>query len=434
MFKTLPGFREFYPEDCAKKNYIFGVWRKAARSFGFSEFEPPVLEQLDLFTEKSGEEIKSQLFEFVDKGGRAVSLRPEMTPSLARMVGAKAAGIRRPVKWFAIGENYRYERQQKGRLRAFFQYNADILGEESLNADAEIIALLIESLRGFGLTENEFKLRLGDRNLWVLFLESAGVPQDKIIPVLSVADKLEKVSPDALAEMTEAALAGTGVDARALVEKIRQFISLRSVGEMLAAFDPASEVYARAEARLAQWRELIATLESLGVGAFISPDLGIVRGLAYYTGFVFEAFQTVGTGRALAGGGRYDNLVKKLGYQDMPAVGFGMGDVTVADLLELAGKTASLPDAPDAYFVIGSESVRAKALEIITALRRGGVKVDYSLKPASFGKQFKQADAAGAAKAIIFGEDESAANSVKIKDLKSGEETILPVADLPAAL
>ena len=179
MFKTLPGFREFYPEDCAKKNYIFGVWQKVARSFGFSEFEPPVLEQLDLFTEKSGEEIKSQLFEFVDKGGRAVSLRPEMTPSLARMVGARAGGIRRPVKWFAIGENYRYERQQKGRLRAFFQYNADILGEESLNADAEIIALLIESLRGFGLTENEFKLRLVVSRRRVYFHKKAPILSKK---------------------------------------------------------------------------------------------------------------------------------------------------------------------------------------------------------------------------------------------------------------
>ena len=192
-FKTLPGFREFYPEDYAKKSYLFSCWRGVARSFGFQEFEPPVLEQLDLFTEKSGEEIKSQLFEFVDKGERAVSLRPEMTPSLARMVGAKAAGIRRPVKWFAIGENYRYERQQKGRLRAFYQFNADILGEASLNADAEIIALLIESLRVFGLDENQFKLRLGDRNLWVLFLQNSGVEDERLIAVLSVIDKLEKV-------------------------------------------------------------------------------------------------------------------------------------------------------------------------------------------------------------------------------------------------
>lgn len=430
MFKTLPGFREFYPEDCAKKNYIFGVWRRAARSFGFSEFEPPVLEQLDLFTEKSGEEIKSQLFEFVDKGGRAVSLRPEMTPSLARMVGAKAAGIRRPVKWFAIGENYRYERQQKGRLRAFFQYNADILGEESLDADAEVIALLIESLRGFGLTENEFKLRLGDRTLWVLFLESAGVPDAKIIPVLSVIDKLEKVSPEALREMTVAALDGTGLDADALVGKIKNFISLRDLDSMRAAFDADGELAERVDARIADWRKLVSILESLGVGAFISPDLSIVRGLAYYTGFVFEAFQTVGTGRALAGGGRYDNLVKKLGYQDMPAVGFGMGDVTVSDLLELVGKSGELRDAPDAYFVIGSENVRPKALAIISALRRSGVKTDYPLKQASFGKQFKQADAVGAAKAYILGDDELAQGIVKIKDLKSGETSTVALSSL----
>lgn len=430
MFKTLPGFREFYPEDCAKKNYIFGVWRRVARSFGFSEFEPPVLEQLDLFTEKSGEEIKSQLFEFVDKGGRAVSLRPEMTPSLARMVGAKAAGIRRPVKWFAIGENYRYERQQKGRLRAFFQYNADILGEESLDADAEVIALLIESLRGFGLTENEFKLRLGDRTLWVLFLESAGVPDAKIISVLSVIDKLEKVSPEALREMTVAALDGTGLDADALVGKIKNFISLRDLDSMRAAFDADGELAERVDARIADWRKLVSILESLGVGAFISPDLGIVRGLAYYTGFVFEAFQTVGTGRALAGGGRYDNLVKKLGYQDMPAVGFGMGDVTVSDLLELVGKSGELRDAPDAYFVIGSENVRPKALEIISALRRSGVKTDYPLKQASFGKQFKQADAVGAAKAYILGDDELAQGIVKIKDLKSGETSAVALSSL----
>lgn len=430
MFKTLPGFREFYPEDCAKKNYIFGVWRRAARSFGFSEFEPPVLEQLDLFTEKSGEEIKSQLFEFVDKGGRAVSLRPEMTPSLARMVGAKAAGIRRPVKWFAIGENYRYERQQKGRLRAFFQYNADILGEESLDADAEVIALLIESLRGFGLTENEFKLRLGDRTLWVLFLESAGVPDAKIISVLSVIDKLEKVSPEALREMTVAALDGTGLDADALVGKIKNFISLRDLDSMRAAFDADGELAERVDARIADWRKLVSILESLGVGAFISPDLSIVRGLAYYTGFVFEAFQTVGTGRALAGGGRYDNLVKKLGYQDMPAVGFGMGDVTVSDLLELVGKSGELRDAPDAYFVIGSENVRPKALEIISALRRSGVKTDYPLKQASFGKQFKQADAVGAAKAYILGDDELAQGIVKIKDLKSGETSAVALSSL----
>ena len=434
MFKTLPGFREFYPEDCARKNYIFGVWRRVARTFGFSEFEPPVLEQLDLFTEKSGEEIKSQLFEFTDKGGRAVSLRPEMTPSLARMVGAKAAGIRRPVKWFAIGENYRYERQQKGRLRAFFQYNADILGEESLNADAEIIALLIESLRGFGLTEKEFKLRLGDRTLWVCFLESLGVSESQITPVLSAIDKIEKVPAEAFLEMLSAAVGGAGLDVRGLAERIGNFIKLRDVDSMRSAFGPCGAIEERIDGRIRQWRELLEVLDRLGVGSFVCPDMGIVRGLAYYTGFVFEAFQTVGTGRALAGGGRYDNLVKKLGYQDMPAVGFGMGDVTVSDLLELVGKGGSLNISPDAYLIIGSESLRPKALSLAGDLRRAGVKLDYALKPAGYGKQFKQADASGAAFAVILGDDEAARNVAKIKNLKTGEEKEVPFGDILSAL
>lgn len=434
MFKTLPGFREFYPEDCARKNYIFAHWRNTARSFGFVEFEPPVLEQLELFTEKSGEEIKSQLFEFVDKGGRAVSLRPEMTPSLARMVGARAAGIRRPVKWFAIGENYRYERQQKGRLRAFFQYNADILGEDSINADAEIICLLVESLRSFGLTSSEFKLRLGDRNLWVLFLQSAGVEAERLIPVLSVVDKLEKVSEQALSEMMADALSGSLVDSDELIGKIRGFISLKDVDSMRSAFPSGGELSDVIDSRISDWKKLLSLLDSMGVGEFVSPDLGIVRGLAYYTGFVFEAFQTVGTGRALAGGGRYDNLVKKLGYQDMPAVGFGMGDVTVSDLLELVGKGGTLNISPDAYLVIGSESLRPKALELASSLRRAGVKLDYSLKAAGYGKQFKQADAAGASFAVILGEDEAAKNVAKIKNLKTGTESEVPFDRIPAAL
>lgn len=422
MFKTLPGFRAFYPEDCAKRNFIFNAWKNTARAFGFSEFDPPVLEQLELFTEKSGEEIKSQLFEFVDKGERAVSLRPEMTPSLARMVGEKAAGIRRPVKWFAVGENYRYERQQKGRLRAFFQFNADILGEESVNADAEIITLLIESLRSLGLGADEFKLRLGDRTLWVLFLKNAGVQEAQLIPVLSAIDKIEKVSPNDFAEIVAQALSGSQLDAQELIEKLRSFIKLSDIESMRAAFVGGKVPQEEVDARLSDWQKLMEILDASGVGNFISPDLGIVRGLAYYTGFVFEAFQTVGTGRALAGGGRYDNLVKKLGYQDMPAVGFGMGDVTVSDLLELVGKQKKLDFSPKVYFIIGSNDVRASALQIISKLRRAGVRTDYSLKEANFGKQFKQADAVGAKFAVVLGGDELAGGFVKVKNLTDATE------------
>lgn len=423
MFKTLPGFREFYPEECARRNFVFSKWRAAAESFGFREFDPPVLESLELFTEKSGEEIKSQLFEFTDKGGRGVSLRPEMTPSLARMVGAKAAGIRRPVKWFAIGENYRYERQQKGRLRAFYQYNADILGDGSAGADAEVIALLIESLRAFGLTEREFKLRLGDRTLWALFLQSMGVEGEFMIPVLSAMDKIEKVSPEALEEMVANALKGSGAEAARIVPAAREIIKARSLEEIRASFADAPELAEKIDSRMGEWRRLLDLLSALGVREYVSPDLGIVRGLAYYTGFVFEAFQTVGTGRALAGGGRYDNLVGKLGYQDMPAVGFGMGDVTVSDLLELVGKGGSLDARPDAYVAIGSPECRAKALETVASLRRAGLRVDYPLRDMPFGKQFKQADSTGARFAVAIGPDEISKNRAKVKNLSTGAES-----------
>ena len=409
---------------------MFYSWRKVARSFGFLEFEPPVLEQLDLFTEKSGEEIKSQLFEFVDKGERAVSLRPEMTPSLARMVGARAAGIRRPVKWFCIGENYRYERQQKGRLRAFYQYNADILGESSINADAEIIALLINSLRVFGLDETHFKLRLGDRNLWVLFLQNSGIEDERLVSVLSVIDKLEKVSPEALLDMMNDALEGSKASASELIAKIRQLVSLHSIAELEEFFNSEFSANETISTRIQDWRTLMQLLGGLGVAEYVSVDMGIVRGLAYYTGFVFEAFQIVGTGRALAGGGRYDNLVAKLGYQDMPAVGFGMGDVTVGDLLELVGKTKADDFSPDAYVVIGSENVRAKALEVVRNLREAGKRVDYPLKSSGFGKQFKQADAVGAKFAVVVGEDEVAQGVVKVKNLSTAEEKIVPITEI----
>ncbi len=427
MFKTLSGFREFYPEDLAKRNYVFARWRACASSFGFEEFDPPVLEQLELFTEKSGEEIKSQLFEFVDKGSRAVSLRPEMTPSLARMVGARANGLKKPIKWFAIGENYRYERQQKGRLRAFYQFNADLLGETSISADAEIIALLIESLKSFGLTENEFKLRLGDRDLWIYFLRMSGIEECLDSKLLSVVDKIEKVPDSAFEEMIIKALEGTNIDALKLKEAIKHFVSINTLAQLEEIGECASADFLK---RLADWKELLSILESMGLASYISIDLGIVRGLAYYTGFVFEAFQIVGRGRALAGGGRYDNLVKKLGYADMPAVGFGMGDVTVSDLLELCNKQGSIDNYLDAYVIIGDESLRGVALENVFALRRMGKRVDYPLKTTSFAKQFKQASSLKAKFAIIFAMDEYVQGKVKIKDLSTSEEVMVGISEL----
>jgi histidyl-tRNA synthetase len=415
MFTSLPGFREFYPEERAVQNHIFGTWREVARRFGFQEWDAPVLEPLELFTEKSGEEIVRQLFNFEDKGGRKVTLRPEMTPSLARLVGARAGSLRRPVKWFAIGENYRYEKQQKGRLRAFYQFNADVLGEAGPGADAEVVALAVEALRAFGLGPEEVRARLSDRTLWFLFLDSLGVPEGAATGVLSVVDKLERLPDGELLEALAVALAGTGCDAGRVLERVRGFVAVRSM-EALEAFLGADGAGEPIRGRLGQWRELLGALEALGLGDFVAPDLAIVRGLAYYTGFVFELFERSGDGRALAGGGRYDALVKKLGGPDLPATGFGMGDVTLRNLLEARGLLPVCSAAPDFYAIVLAPECRAAALADVCALRRAGLRVEYSFREGRFGKLVQAAEQAGARQVLVYGPDEVAAGVVKLRD------------------
>jgi histidyl-tRNA synthetase len=240
--RPLPGFREFYPEDRAIQNHLFTVWRRACRRYGFHEWESPVLEPLELFTEKSGEEIVKQLFNFEDKGGRQVSLRPEMTPSLARMVGARANGMPKPIRWFSIGENFRYEKPQKGRLRSFYQLNADLLGEPSATADAELIALCADCLLGFGLTQKDFSIRISDRQLWFQFLESQKIPNEKITAVLSVVDKLERSSAEDLQTAIKTVLTVNDSSAQELLASIKTFAAIRSLNdlEQFAQKDSAS--------------------------------------------------------------------------------------------------------------------------------------------------------------------------------------------------
>ncbi len=433
QFQSLPGFREFYPEAKFLQNHVYDVWRGVSRRFGFQEWDAPVLEPLELFTEKSGPEIISQLFNFTDKGGREVTLRPEMTPSLARLIAAKANGMRRPIKWFAIGDNFRYEKQQKGRLRSFVQFNADILGEAGPSADAEIIALCIESLRNFGLKEGEFCIRLSDRNLWFLFLENAGVPADRVPAVLAVVDKLERDPAEVLLRNTAEALAGTPCDAAAVLAAVRGFTacdSFAAIREFLGGDTMAPAV----AARLAEWASLLGILDAMGLGAFIRVDMTIVRGLAYYTGFVFEAFQLVGKGRALAGGGRYDALVKKLGGPDMPAVGFGMGDVVLCDLL---GELKLLPvynDGPDYYAVVMGDENRPEALKDIGTLRRAGLRVEYAFRDGKFGKLIQMAEQANARFALVYGSDELKAGIVKVRDMKTRKELVVPRGYLVEAM
>lgn len=434
QFESLPGFREFYPEACSRRNYIFSHWRKVAGAYCFSEYDAPVLEPLELYIEKSGEEIVGQLFNFVDRGERAVALRPEMTPSLARLVGAKANSLKRPVKWFNIGEHYRYERPQKGRLRAFYQFNVDIFGEPGPTADAELICLLIQSLQSFGLSEADFKIRLSDRDLWLLMLASEGLDEAASAAVLGIIDKLERSERSKTLENLSAII---GAQAEAFLEKVEAMIAIQDY-EALRSFVESlpveGERKALAAKRLADWASLMENIEAAGLSAFLQIDLGIVRGLAYYTGFVFEAFEASGEGRALAGGGRYDALVKKLGGPDMPAVGFAMGDVTLADLLDSRNLLPRVLDAPDFFMVIGGADERKAAMLDAAMLRSLSYRVNYPLKEQGFSKQFKAANQSGARFVLIYGQDELAKEAVKVRDLSSGGECELSRSELQPGL
>ncbi|MEO6569072.1 MAG: histidine--tRNA ligase [Opitutaceae bacterium] len=415
-FQTLPGFREFYPEDFARRNHLFRIWRQTAHAFGFAEYDAPVLEPLELYKAKSGDEIEGQLFSFTDKGGREVALRPEMTPTVCRLVGERAATLKRPIKWFSIGEFYRYERMQKGRGRCFNQFNADIFGEAGPEAETELIALLIQCFSGFGLTEQDFYVRLSDRNLWFYYLEALGLDDVRCRAVLTAVDRYEKYGDEAFKGYAEL----FGPIEPLLKEKILRFLQIKDLTALEQVLTATGGE--KLAARLVDWRKLLDGLEAMGLSRFVEVDLGVVRGLAYYTGFVFEAFDRKGELRALAGGGRYDDLVQKLGGPALAAVGFAIGDMTFALLLEQRGLMPKIMSVPDVYCVIDGDAGRLAAFPDIHALRSVGLRVDYPMKPGPFGKQLKAAADSGAKLALIYGGDELAKGVVKIRDLTERSE------------
>jgi histidyl-tRNA synthetase len=428
QFQSLPGFREFYPDAFARRAHIFRGWRRAAHAYGFSEYDAPVLEPLDLYKAKSGDEIEAQLFAFTDKGGREVALRPEMTPTVCRLVGAKANALKRPIKWCSIGEFYRYERAQKGRERAFFQFNCDIFGEPGPEAEIELIGLLVQALAGFGLGPEDFYVRLSDRTLWLHYLASLGLNEAQAKAVLGAVDKFEKIGDDAFKGYTEA----HGALAPETKEKILAFLGIKSLAALEAVLAPLGGE--ALQARLQDWRRLLGGLNAMGLADFIAVDFGVVRGLAYYTGFVFEAFDRKGELRAIAGGGRYDDLVQKLGGPALPAVGFAIGDVTMGLLLEQRGLMPTFGPAAEVYVVIGGEAERAAAFAGIASLRAAGFRVEYPLKEIAFGKQFKAAAESGAKVALIYGGDELAKGVVKLRDLADRSEHELPLTGVAEAV
>jgi histidyl-tRNA synthetase len=392
---ALPGFRDFYPETLAIRRHIFGKWRDVARRYGFREYDGPPLEPLELFTQKSGDEIVGQLFNFVDKGDRAVSLRPEMTPTLARMVGAHHRDYKKPIKWFAIPQLFRYEKQQRGRLREHFQFNADIIGETDVAADAELIALAIDTLRGFGLTQADFVVRVSDRRSWQRYLEALGIPTEQQYAVFQAVDKME----------------------REPLEKTRE--------KLAAVTSKVDEVLSFPKEDLCELFDKLGELKS-----FCQLDYKIVRGLAYYTGIVWEIHDRKGELRAIAGGGRYDNLLKLVSGVDLPALGFGMGDVVLGELLKDRGLLPKADWELDAYVVIADESLRPAALGLVHQLRDAGVAVDYSLTPAKIGKQFQTGAALGAKHAVVVGPEEWTAGEVTLKNLATQTQERVKVADI----
>ena len=400
----LPGFRDFYPEplphpdvwSADARQYVFDKWRGTARRYGFREYDGPPLEPLELYTTKSGEEIVGQLYNFTDKGGREIALRPEMTPTLARMVAAHERNYKKPIKWFAIPQLFRYERQQKGRLREHFQFNADIFGESDAAADAELVALLIDTLRSFGLTAKDFVIRLSSRNAWQDYFSQRCQDHTKAYEFYQIIDKLEREQP----AISKEKLAKLG-------------FSFDEINTFIKAGQPTAEL-----------EGVLKNLAARGLAEFARVDYHVIRGLAYYTGVVFEAFDQQGEFRAIAGGGRYDNLVKLIsgGKVNLPALGFGFGDVVLLELLKARGLLPKFDAAIEAFFLIEDETLRAESLKLITDLRVAGLAVDYSLTAAKPDKQFKRAQEMKAARTIRLERTPSGELVAKIKDLRTREE------------
>jgi histidyl-tRNA synthetase len=390
--KPLPGFRDFFPAEFAERAYIVNTWREVARRYAFVEYDGPPLEPLELYTRKSGEEIVGQLYNFVDKGGREVALRPEMTPTFARMVASRANALRKPVRWFSVPQLFRYERQQRGRLREHFQLNVDIVGEPAETADAELLAVALDILRAFGLTSNDVVARVSDRRLLSALLRGVGVSEDGLPAAYAAIDKVERDPHDVLVERMSTA----GVDAD-VARRVLTLARPTTIEELRAAHGDDAAV----TEQLDRLERYFAHLKALGVGEWVRLDLTIVRGLAYYTGIVFEIFDAKGEFRAVCGGGRYDALLAALGGVDIPALGFGMGDVVLGELLRARGLMPSSEPAIDFWVAADDTELLPMVMSTATLLRRLGHSVEYALRDQSLDKQLKAARSAGARLAVM---------------------------------
>ena len=418
---ALPGFRDFYPEQYAERAYIIGVWRRVLRRYAFVEYDGPPLEPLDLYRKKSGDELVGQLYSFTDKGDREVAMRPEMTPTFARMVAARANALRKPVRWFSVPQLFRYERQQKGRLREHFQLNADIVGEAAVTADAELVCLALDIMREFGLSAGDVNARFSDRRLLQALLIDAGVAEQSLGAVYAVIDKRGR---EPVEVSREKLLSAVGADS--VARDVDEILAINTFAALKARYGADERVSEHVE-RIERYLECIA---SLGFAEWVKLDLSIVRGLAYYTGIVFELFDTSGEFRAICGGGRYDTLLQTLGGVDLPALGFGMGDVVLGELLRARGLIPAAVAQTDFWIAGDDDSLLQSVMQVAAKIRMQDRSVEYALKPQQLSRQLKAASSAGARNAVILKREGYEKGEVTLKDLEAGTERTVSLTDL----
>jgi histidyl-tRNA synthetase len=413
------GTRDFPPEDMRARSWLFGHFRDTAKAFGFDEFDAPVLENEELFTRKAGEEICGQLYNFVDKGERRVALRPELTPSFARLILQQGKSLALPAKWFAVGQCWRYERMTRGRRREHYQWNMDIVGVQGVEAEAELLAAITSFFKRVGITSADVGIKVSSRKLLSEVLSRFDIDGENFAPVCVVVDKIEKLPREKIVEELRA----LGVKEEA-VDGILAATSMRSVEELEALIGPDAEA-------VKDLKRLFEYADAYGYRDWLVFDACVVRGLAYYTGIVFEGFDRKGELRAICGGGRYDKLLGALGGEDQPMVGFGFGDAVIVELLKDKGV---MPDfskgaVQDLVFPL-SEALRPAAMTIAAKLRDAGRSVDLVLEDKKAKWAFKQAERAGAERVVILGENEWAAGAVRVKNLATREEFDVKVSDL----
>jgi histidyl-tRNA synthetase len=407
------GTRDFYPQDMAVRNWIIDGWKRASLRNGFDEYDGPIFEYLKMFQIKSGDEIIEQLFSLKDRGGRELALRPEITPTLARMVNQQINSLAMPIKWFSVPRLFRAERPQRGRLREFFQWNVDIIGVEGALADAEVIFCALDYLREVGLTPKDIVVKISSRKLLAAVLEKIGIPEKRLESLYPVLDKKDKVPVGEFKQMLNKKVAGAKI-----ADKIQEFMEIKVISDIGKIVEPDDKINEAVDkiAVLFDW------LKRMGVVEYCQFDPGIVRGLAYYTDIVYEIYDKRGELRAIGGGGRYDDLLKQFGGPAIPATGFGMGDCVLGLMLEERGLLKPKPTGID-YFIacVEPEQTQQDAVKIAAELRTKGYSADFSYKSVSLSRQLKQASGRNAKKCIIIG-DEFKNNELVVKDMTTSKQ------------